>query len=218
MKKIIFLIIALSVESHGFGKNIIDIFYMLPSETILNKNLEQRKRLVDYYLTETIKIQEKERFPSSQEKLIKTIDKANGFMEIFDGSEGSIEICYWNQNNNEKIIAINHVACAMFEGTVKLTFYKLTFDNRLEKLEIDKVVPYDDIHNKLIKNELSESDNEILKRSGILSKENIILDLPRYGKEIKVKFGWDEIDDKQKFIMRNECFLYWKNDTLTINN
>ena len=139
-------------------------------------------------------------------------------MEIFDGSEGSIEVCYWNKSNNEKIIAINHVACAMFEGTVKLTFYKLTIDNRLVKLETDKVVPYDDIHNRLITEGLSESNNEILKKSGILSKENIILDLPRYGKEIKVKFGWDEIDDKQRFIMRNECFLIWKNYTLTLKN
>ncbi len=189
---------------------------MLPSETVLNKNVEQRKKLVDYYLTETIKIQEKERVPSSQEKLIKTIDKANGFMEIYDGSEGSIEICYWNQDNNEKIIAINHVACAMFEGTVKLTFYKLTIDNRLVKLETDKVVPYNDIQNRLIKEGLSESDNEILEKSGILSKENIIMELPRLGKEIKVKFGWDEIDDKQRLIVRNECSLIWENYRLTL--
>ena len=150
--------------------------------------------------------------------MIKTIAKANGFIEIYDGSEGSIEICYWSQDNNEKIIAINHVACATFEGTVKLTFYKLTYDDKLIKIATDKVMPYTEIQSRLIKSELSDSDNEILKKSGILSKENIILELPRFGKEIKAKFGWDEIDDKERYIARKECSLIWKNYRLTIMN
>jgi len=61
MRKTIFLFITLFVASYGFGQNIIDIFYKLPSETVLNKTIEQRNKLVDYYLTETIKIQENEK-------------------------------------------------------------------------------------------------------------------------------------------------------------
>ena len=101
---------------------------------------------------------------------------------------------------------------------MKLTFYKLTSDDKLIKLETDKVKPYTEIQERLLKTELSESDNEIVKKSGILSKENIIIDLPRFGKEIKVKFGWDEIDGKERYIARKECSLIWENYRLIIKN
>lgn len=47
----------------------------------------------------------------------------------------------------------------------------------------------------------------MLEKTNIYSKENSIADLPRFGKEIKVKFGWDEIDDKLSFAEGNECLL-----------
>ncbi|WP_143569879.1 hypothetical protein [Tenacibaculum agarivorans] len=218
MRKTLLLFFTLFTASYGFGQNIIDIFYKLPSEIILNKTIDQRKKLVDYYFTKTIKVPESKRIPSSPQEFIKTIDKANGFMEIYDGNEGAIQICYWNQNNNEKLIAINYVTSATFKETVQVTFYKLTPENQLITLEKDNVIPYSKIHNRLLKSGLSQSDNHNLNTSGILSKQNIIFDLPRFGKKIKAKFGWNEIDDKERYIARKECALIWKNYQLIIAN
>jgi hypothetical protein len=47
----------------------------------------------------------------------------------------------------------------------------------------------------------------MLEKTDIYSKENSIVDLLCFGKEIKVKFGWDEIDDKLSFVEGIECLL-----------
>jgi hypothetical protein len=83
----------------------------------------------------------------------------------------------------------------------------LTIDDKLINIDTDKVVPYEEIHSKLLKPGLSDSDKEMLEKTDIYSKENSIVDLLCFGKEIKVKFGWDEIDDKLSFVEGIECLL-----------
>ncbi|MBS2214035.1 hypothetical protein KEM09_21695 [Carboxylicivirga mesophila] len=216
MKNIILFTIWFFFNSNVFCTNIIDIFYKIPSEYLLNKNIEQRKDLVLNYNSEAKEKGKVEVVSYPPDRLIRIIDKSNGFMEMYDGWDGTIQICYWNIGKEEKIVAINHVVCATFDTTVRLTFFKLTASDALIKLETESIVPYNEIFRVLLKEEISAKEMNDIEEAGIKSEDNVILSLPRFGRDIYVSLGYSEINNRDAYIARDNCTLFWEDFKLKV--
>jgi hypothetical protein len=214
MKTIIGILLFCFISLKGFGIDIVDIFYLIPSDI----ELERKKELVNFYNKETSKIEESERCPADCKDMINVIDKLNGFLSlIINCGDGRIEYCFWNNENGSIIIAVNKFGYATSKFTRSIDFYLLEENSNLTKLESENVIPYAEIRSELIKNDLNDRLMLEAKQIGLFKNEFIVFELPRYGKDIKVSFGLDDIKIwSDRLLKKLVCELKWNNFKLEL--
>jgi hypothetical protein len=207
MKKTLALIFTCLISIQGFSIDIVDIFYLIPT----NIDLEIKKELVDFYNQETAKIKESERQRTDCKDLINVIDKSNGFLSLsIHCGDGGIEICYWNRECGDKIIAVNQFGYATSKFTQTIDFYLLKEDSVIAKLDSDIIVPYEEIRTELLKSELNDKLTKEAKQHGLFENEAIVFELPRFGKVIKASYGLDNSGNwLAKFLDNKTCELSW---------
>lgn len=217
MKKTFALIFTCFISLQGFSIDIVDIFYLIPT----NIYLEKKKELVDFYNQETTKVKESERHRTDCKDLIKVIDKSNGFLSLSTNcGDGEIEYCFWKRVNGDKIIAINQIGYATSKFTEKIDFYLLENDTLLTKLDSDNtVVPFEGIRTVLLKSSLNDKLILEAKQNGLFDNEAIVFELPRFGKDIKASYGLDNSGNwLAKFLENKTCELSWTDLKLEIKN
>ena len=221
MKKAILFIFLLNIIPNLFGQvnNIVDVFLLIPKEYTLETDLNKRKELVEFYTSSTSKIPEEERIPAGHDRYIKVIDTQNGYLSM-TGSylEGTWEMTYWNSTDTSKIIVVNYSVCQTSCWTNYLEIYKYSSKTGLKELALETVIPLQKIREYLLKDNLPKTQLEELFKKGLLSEnyENIIFELPRKGKYIIGRFGWDDSNDKIKFQKNSSCELTLKNEAFFI--
>lgn len=213
MKTTIGILLICFISLKGFGIDIVDIFYLIPN----NIGLEKKKELVAFYNQVTAKIEESERQRENCDDIIKVIDKLNGFLSLgINCGDGGIEYCYWNINNNSIIIAVNEFGYATNKFTQRISFYLLDENFELTKLESESIIPYEEIRTELLKKDLNGKLILEAKQEGLFENENIVFELPRFGKDIKVSFGFVNQKLSNRLLERNNCELEWENLKLVI--
>lgn len=207
MKKTLALIFICLISIQGFSIDIVDIFYLIPT----NIDLKIKKELVDFYNQETAKIKESERQRTDCKDLINVIDKTNGFLSLsINCGDGGIEFCYWNRESGNKIIAVNQFGYATSKFTQTIDFYLLKEDSVIVKLDSDIIVPYEEIRTELLKSELNDKLTKEAKQHGLFKNEAIVFELPRFGKVIQVSYGLDNSGNwLEKFLENKTCELIW---------
>ena len=214
MKKTLILLFVCVISLHGFSIDIVDIFYLIPT----NIELDTKKELVDFYDRETAQIAEIKRERTNCKDFIRVIDKANGFLSLSTNcGDAVIELCYWNTKNGEKLVVVNNYEFATSKFTQDIDFYILKKDTMLTKLESESVLPYNLIRNELLKDGLSDGLILEAKKHGLFENETIVFELPRFAKTIKARFGTDDSDNWSSSLLdKKYCELSWNNLALKI--
>lgn len=223
MKKVLILYILLNVFPNLFGQDntLIDMFLLIPKENALETDINERQELVNFYKTTTSNIPENERIPSGHERFISVIDSHNGYLSM-TGSylEGIWEMTYWNISVDTKLIIVNYSVCQTSCWTQLIKIYKYTSGNELRELEIETVLPLKKVRAYLLKDNLTKTQFEELFEKGMLSEnyKNLVFKLPRKGKSIIVKLGWDDSSDNNKFLKNRSCELILDNEAFLLTN
>lgn len=219
MKKSIVLILFLLSFRSAYTTNIVDVFKQLPAEYGLNLTLAEKEKLIDTYYSSTVKMEEAKRLPTGEISIL-IIDIKNGFMKLSTTyGDGGFELCYWNRPNAEKLIAVNHYGWATSKYTQSIDFLLLDAEAVFNVLSQKQVVPYNHIRNYLLKDNLTSS--QILQQDQLeLHKaENMVFELPRYGKSIIATFGVDNSENwKAELLKHVEVELIWEELNLVILN
>ena len=123
---------------------------------------------------------------------IRIFDTANGYMSIDGAFMGGWEMCYWNTENSNKLVAVTYWGCGPVCSTSKLQFYKYS-DGNLNEISLYTVIPkIKEINIKMfVKEGIIENDTEPLFKR----QYSDVYRLPRKGKNIVCEYQWSEYFD-----------------------
>jgi hypothetical protein len=199
------------------SKNVVDIFTQLLAKYVLNLNVSEREQLLETYYNVTIKTEESNRHPSG-EISITLIDIKNGYMKISANyGDAGLEICYWNREKTEKLIAINHYGYATSKFTIAISFLLYQDKSDFTELQSTEIIPYADISKHLNKNKMTSDEQKLARQLELYKQENIVLELPRFGKRIKATYGIDNSDNwRTRLLEHDSVELGWDQLNLVI--
>ncbi|MEM6298909.1 MAG: hypothetical protein AAF740_09505 [Bacteroidota bacterium] len=139
---------------------------------------------------------------------LETVDHGNGYLKMGGAIEGSWDMCYWKISENSFLVVTNTFVCSTLCDWGELQFYYYD-DEKITAAPIDKVIPdYANLADYFIKPQhkqflLMESDDY---------HPFVEFEIPRRGKDIKVKFISNDGQDDfwYEAIYGTEMTLHWQ--------
>jgi|GEM_PF-1748009 hypothetical protein len=206
IRNTILLLLTLFVNTYTFSQNIIDFFQELPDTAIRQLTKEQRKKIVKYSLDnnsydDAIEDLKKE----GNSYAFSKVDIQNGFLEMVGYFEGFFQMCYWNLNNGEKLIAVYEQGSGPI-GYVEHFAFFIFNGKEYQPVNINDIIP--NIEQDFFRDNY-ESNKKKMEKDEVVA--SLLFELPRQGKNIVVKWGNKETQETyQKYnIVGNRMDLIW---------
>jgi len=203
------------------AQNIETFFLLIPNDKVFDLSVADRKEL--------IKKGSLNKNEGNEMTYYISVDRANGYLHIDQSYEvgmaafGKIDMCYWNCNNEEKLIAISKQGghhSEIYQND--LTFFKYK-NNGLEPIEYGIFEEYSantdamlfSIINDMVTNKASQKDKEEIRY-------RLLFKLPQKGKNIELyfrkyfdRFGGEEQTDPliEKMKSISKTYIWQGNGT-----
>jgi hypothetical protein len=202
---IFFAVFAISMQLSS--QTMFDVFLALPDSAVYSTQVEQRQFMVNGYKESDFSyVEEKEVY-----LLIDTVDHKNGYMSMSGGLECFWEMCYWNLDKNNKLVAVNSLCCGPLCYTDMLVFFSWD-GKKLTQLNTSEIIP--EIWADFFKKNQAETEKLFGGDEGTMS--SLLFNLPQEGLNIKAFFTLWELPELQKeYFYGNTMMLQWNKGTFT---
>lgn len=211
MKRYFLMVLILS-SINGFSQTLTDLFLLVPEINVMRLKSQDRVDMINAF-KENLKDSS---FGDNYCKL-SDFDSKNGYLRIIGGFEGEFELCFWNLENNDRLIAISKTGCGpVCHG--KLQFFLYHEGTIIEK-PIWGYIPdrsgFDQIN--FIKDDVKVSEiRKLFSESYFLTYK-----LPRNGKNILCVYEWSEYFDEdyiREILKGDNLELVWDNGKFKFGN
>ncbi|TLX76038.1 hypothetical protein E9993_07460 [Labilibacter sediminis] len=173
MTKLILIISLWLLSISSFSQTLFDIFLKLP-EHVAIETISKRKQMIARYI-------EGEQYVDTKKRIylyLDVVDHRNGYMSYAGAYEGTWSMCYWNLENDTKLVAVLCVGCGPLCVVESFDFF--TYDGT-------ELKPYRQpvIENIKIEHFFSLSNEEFIMMNQKYDLPlGLVFELPRYDKNI----------------------------------
>ncbi|NGX85058.1 DUF3256 family protein [Aequorivita sp. KMM 9714] len=205
MKHLYLLLFFLSFNTIGISQNILEFFERVPDSSLLHLTKQERKDIVKYSKDNTSEDDAiSDLMDNKIEYAFSAVDLKNGYIKLVGSFPGHIQMCYWNMQNGNKLIAIYLEECGPVCFNGQLDFYEFN-GIEFKPIEARNIIPevYNDFFGENSKSKIEAFNNEEIVAT-------LLFELPRKGKNIVAKWGNEEREEIYKrYVIGNRMDLIW---------
>lgn len=210
MKRLLLIILILSTLN-GFSQSLTDLFLLIPNNRVLGLKYQERVDMINAFEKGLKDLS----FGDNHCKFI-DFDLKNGYLKIIGAFEGELELCFWNMENNDKLIAISETGCGpVCSGDL---FFLLYHNGNIMEQSIWKYFPKSGINQiDFIKDEVKVSKIRKLYSESFF----VTYKLPKTGKNILCVYEWGEYFDEdyiKEILKGDKIELVWDNGKFKFGN